>query len=1702
MAVGGTDGTRNLSSADTYYYPPTRYEDVKFNGSIPPAGARKLISKPIKAGSGAAGKLAISYPIIPDANRMENPLSRIPTIDLATAVENDRRRRAANPESVSYLVADSAAPLPPSFPSTVPLSMAMNDKKNDTAQADLSRTDSGKSTQTGEMLSVQGNALSSSAQLSPGADALRRRSPRNTQPSSTTKAFEAIRPGEPIRIPIPQPPKTASESSSESSEKSQETAKTPLQRRPTNGLPSNPRAPAMKDAAKHGRSKTEQTVMLMNNITYNDPSAAIGALDRANTMPLDSRSSVVHRPRPIPRKSDKDDRQVFPAEISPAHSHRRVKSSGSIISKRSILKSRPGSPTELPPLPPPPKSAGAPSRPLPNNTKSMTFDEKMELFYAPPLSALPGAHDDKRSSEVDTHSRRSIATSHSSVQTADVFEVSGETRQLAPKTDPVESSQPPIPPMPPMPVSRWSDDPSQVDTQRRSSPVLPYRQSNMSTARDDDAMTNWGSVHSPVAAVHVRQARLNARSTYIQKDLREAEEHNQNIPSFNNQSGEVVTVMLDTFPSEIQQPSKPDQEKVATLAQKRRTSRQFHRRVGDECPTFSGRSRAQSRKMPPPAPLLLSMRSGKKAVVVQSAEPSPLESPEVAYQMIQDQLRKLEDLNEEDDKIEGDRMTLLENLELEMAGQQNKWQTLQMNIQRDSMSTVMTSSPSRGSRPTSTVAALSQEQSQRFLSPDHMSSRKSSRLSGSTTLSRKDVPELIMKHNNMNILAVSKAALGSPSPPDTDESDSEMETEQIPQALDVNESRTTSPRELWKPKPIATAPGNVVGLWETSPALLQDFELPGLSIRPKIRKTLEPLSIESSRMWERAMWMSELNPTSGLWQKRIPIERQQTQKVASRPLTIRPPRKSKRFTQLPDILESPEPLDKRGTLGIFRFPTGEKSESATVQYRPSQMFMAMPGTMTTGAPAINAILQARAQELADAEPYSYFDEFDEESGDNFDDFSDSEDIGDEFDETTLWEIANLLKSENVPSRDSLMAASFSPSERVDSLVLEESVYDGQSDEESDDASVVDFEIVSEESTPTHNSPVVFFKPTSVRPSLWSHGTCSETNFFGLPQPDTEVWNAYMVETGEESRSRSYTSEILPIHSTSLWMPSSKESNASSIGLWTKPSAVNSAEMKSSSRTPANVPLMWSEPSLPPKSPLAGLFNTMSRRSNYRTTSAEPAALYMTRTPRTIQEPLQQLTTTSLWGVSKSGVVKAESSMKQASKPRNVTSKLMWTKPTVVASKVSGGLFDVRSKRLDYRRTSQPPAALSMTRKPSTRKEPVAELTSRNLWSAQALSKPTLTSGKPSLWTKTIAPTPAAPGLFKVDPKRKVYRTTTAEPAAVQMDRKPRTLQSSLPELESSSLWTVGRQASVELDWLSISSTRPRSPSIASVSTDSTSSSPVSDVFSVKTNVTKASSVAESTKKGKGFLGGWFGKGKKEKVPEVPEVPRLPEGLMIKNLDNVAPEKPARVPLRKLYHPDTVYPADWDAALREAVAASRSAKRVISRDSAYMARKKTVPPAEWDAQLYQAIQASRIQCRPTRIMASPQQWSAALKTAAAASYPPKKSTEDEETNSSLWTRPAALPTGAPKGLWTATSATGVDVSSLPELSSVPRPQRSRASSESTRLPSTVEVSSEFHSQSLWREWDHSASKRGFFRAHARDWLEDTTKRRFSRLELRY
>ncbi|RYP81349.1 hypothetical protein DL770_005940 [Monosporascus sp. CRB-9-2] len=1540
-----TGGARNLSSSDTTNYPPSRYEDIKGFG-------RSAISRQINPASGlpvvrglgsSVTRPPISRPIPIDTKDAQNAFSRIPTVDLATAARNEKRRRE-NGKPGSYLVAAGLPPLPPGQSAEEDTAKDIKWKDGiptSSAPRGMSGSDSQKTTQSTEMLSVKGNALSSSTQLSPGADAIRRRSPRDPLPGSTANTFEAIRPGD------------------------------------------------------------------------------------------------------------------------------------------------------------------------------MTFEEKMDFFYAPPLSAFSAATTSKRTSsvsamppvlnasiesklppsdaivEVDSHQRRSIMTNNSSVRTASVLdfnEVPGEMQRSTvlptaegPRDTADDSEKSGLPEIPD--DRQRSKDRFQVDMKRNSSPVLPNRLSGSSTITEESR--DWGSLHSAVAPVHLRQARRCARSTYIQLDARQTEPRGQQVdPSRNDGPGEIMTVMLDSnLHAQIQKSFDAENRRPQKLAASQADSLPpFHRRVGDECPTFSRRNRTQSRKMPPPAPLLLNGKGGKKAIIIQSTEPSPLESPIDACQMIEEQLQKLKQANEESVRNERERMTLLHNLELEMGQQENKWQTLQLNIKRDSASTVKTS-PARNSRPTSIVDASSQGYPQRFL-PRERASRGSFLNSSSTTRSRDgdvvvtpssqssrnnraiiqemrlseaqienmaNTPQLILKHNNLNVLAVSKFSLGSPSPPDTDESefDFEAESDDVLQDLYSSAFGTTSARGLWEPKLLATAPGSS-GLWhapaEPSSKTREHYELPALSVRVKSRKNLEPLTVESSLMWQKNTCAREDKPISGLWQERILVEPQQPQKTMSRALATRPPRRNKRITLLPDIPESPQPLDERGTLGIFQFPSGEKSEHATVTPRPAQIFMAMPGTMTTGGPTISAILEARARRIEDEEtsPSTFFDDSDEDGGDNFDEFTGRESTGDEFDETTLWEIANLLRTQQVPTRNSLPLVSPCPSSEFDDSVLEgyEDMLSGDEyDDEHDDESVAEFGMVCEKNNTTGQPTAMFVKPATVRPLLWSDETiCKNTTHFGLPQPDNEVWNAYVAEASDDAHPRSRTEEILSVESNKLWMPSAKDVTVVySRGLWAPRRATSAVP----SQGPAKASLLWSKASQPPQSPLKGLFDVASRRSDYRRTSAEPAALYMTRAPRVTLEPLQQLTTTGLWNTQKSNVATLS----------HRTVHQLWEKSAVIPMQQSEGLFDIRFKRADYRRTSRIPAALSMTRKPSIRREPLAELTFMNLWTVQPPLKPLSASSRPSLWAKTVAVTSEAPSLFRIDPGRKVYRTTTTDPAALRMVRRPRKLQGRLQELESNSLWDNTGRVQAELDWLSVSSTRPRSPSVCSVSSDSATSSPVSDVFSIKTNITRASSVAESTRSGANSLGRKHKRTFTEDA--VPEVPELPEQFAVKNLDEVNREKPVRVPLRKLCLPGVAYPADWDAALREAVAASRP-KRVA------------------------------------RITATPQEWSAALNSAILASY--LKATARQM---SLWVKPISSPAVASKGMWTAATATGrpgVDAS-LPAVEVDTKPYRARRTNQST------DASPDFGAQRLWRRGDHSPLMLGSG-PRARDWLEDTTKRRFTRLQLRY
>ncbi|KAI5922397.1 hypothetical protein F4810DRAFT_262799 [Camillea tinctor] len=2033
----GMDRSRDLSSSDSTEYPPSRYEDIKemntmtmsafaaagdMRGGLPVQGqlfppmrmtqadiaslpnisqsqnardkravvddrGKKSGTNRSKGPKGAAGKLAISNPILKEAEGTPNPLDRIPTIDLATAASNEKARRAKDAQRVSSLIAKRPAPLPPSIPEpAVATNRSMSVKRKESAPkslADLQRSVSTKTTKTTGGLSVEANASSTATQLSPGIEAVRKRSPRQARsmpmPPATTSNFQPIRPGEPIRIPIPRPAEPSPTSPV------LEPVKTPLQRRPTNGLPSNPRAQAAATAmAGEATNQKKQTVMFVNNIVYDDPNAVNNIVQGASKTPitaLDSGDSMVHRPRPIPRKGDKD-RQVFPAEISPSHSHRRSKSGNSIASRKSgILQSMPGSPTQLPPLPPPPKSAGTSIRPLINDTKSMTFDEKMNILVAPLSAPMTSTAIKRRSSipemppvpnaflqdgppqvnqsesdwEIEGNGRASKITDRSTIRTASVLDDADLYQTITPgiRNNQTRDSN----------LNRRSSPVIPADTESVTSPIMTE-----TAPRDEDITSNWGSVHSPIAPVHVQISRQNARSTYIEKESRNpARSVGQNDTS----AKEIMTVMLDTSPEQLAKNrlssvyEQNDKSATGTPATETSNSGPFHHRVGEKCPTFTNRKdKGGSRKMPPPAPLLLNGNGTKKrAIVIQAAEPSPVESPEAAYQVIQAQLKKFEEPNRDSTGSQG-RLALLENLELEMGQLESKWQSTQNKLARDSMSSIRTS-PTGQSRPSS-IAIPPRRSSQNLTSTARQSppqasrqtsnSTRSNRLSGASMSSSQEsslssgsthasswqvrlaeaqmeyvdhAPDLIMKRNNMNFLSVSKAALGSPSPPDTDDSESDNDLRRSMQSLSARLFNPSAQHHgLWKPKtPVQSTPN--AWLWAAPPKQPANtnlvVDLPGLTIRPASRKSSGALEIESSRLWQKPSKADgDEIAANGMWRKCVSQKPTSIQQTITRPITIRPPRRSKRISLLPDILESPKPLpDKRGTLGIFQFPWGERSEHPTIQSRPNQVFMAMPGTMTTGGPTFSAALDARARQIQASEySSSFFDEYDEEDGDNFEYYTDSEEEGDDFDETTLWEIASLLRSE-VPSQDSLL---LSPHDlaALNAAALAEYGAGVLSDLDRGDRIPQELEMVPEEPVPEF-LPATTYKPIIQKPLLWTPQQDVNHDQTFLPMPERTAWDRYVSSASNASRARPRAQEPATIMSSSLWAPVQKSkmsergllwsplksnqaapvpsdmTSSSSTGvslLWEKPLSVNADStyglpqpdatmwqsyippvgdiVRSQPRTeekvpsidssnlwasnnvgvdessqaffwiargatanssgvfstnsPAGTASLWERPIVNSAPEVDGLFNINSLRYDYRRTSKEPAALLLSsRTPRVVEASLAQLETNHLWnmtatspksaslwvqppraisveyeglfsvGMSRddfrrtskdpvaismsrkpfqrgeealprfgyndnlwvmrspvpASVISIASQLSTSAKPilspvqataKQAHSSGLWIKPTVVRNFVNEGLFSLGTSREDFKRTSEAPAAISMVTKPRMVREPLAALATTELWMAPTSTSRAATSSKNLLWTKSNYATTNSARLFVPDPQRVDWRTTSAEPAALTMTRKPRAKRSSVQNLESTRLWVSSQAASTEIDWMSISSIRPASPSGTSMTTVSSSpSSPITDSASAKTSITKASSVPESTKGNGSFFRGWWGK-KAKKQPEAPKVPKnveleiraeFPAELVIKNLDEV-PRKTAHVPLRRQYRPTVAYRQDWDGALKEALIASYPGTMVALR---------ATYPRDWDTALQEAIQASYVAPKITRIEATPEEWSVALQDAVAASYPRSKVSRGQVSPSqwkaeleeaitkskgvqppsfsvsvrhpvffgstavasgdihpamygyiterkqapamakaSLWVKPMQIDSRIPKNGWTVSNTImSKMITNLPPV----RPQ----SGKTMARDSKIETDADFGKHGLWEQTQPLQSHED------RNWLDGTMKKRFSRVE---
>ncbi|KAE8453840.1 hypothetical protein EG329_009352 [Mollisiaceae sp. DMI_Dod_QoI] len=1512
--------------------------------------------------------LGISQPVALDTDSGAQPFARMQTIDLATAAVNERERREGA-SARAKLVANRPAPQPPTMSAQEALrkSVSVKRKEMPVRVSEVMPAIPGSVSSSLEA----GSGSSTSASLSPGRDDVRRRSPRQSNSFGQMPAVGAMA-GKALQ----------------------------LQRKGTlGGLPSNPRATRFMRVAPEPPKMAvpQQTVMLMNDIVYDNPgmvktiisdapgmyakrpkTAEKGSFD--STSSLRSAGSIIHRPRPYKRDASKD-RAIFPSEPSPGH--RRSRSGSSIEPRKSIFMSTAGSPTTLPPLPPPPTTAADLKRLLPNDTKSMTFDEKIELLFPAPPG---GTSTRQRRSSVPSLPRvPSVFISESPQQSPTEEEAASRrtSRRTTIASLLLDTMPPSIPPTIPNKSSKresvkvekqrqayrfsantyrtiadevgetWIPGiPSQNIEPRNALLSVPQRQSIIDDMRkshftvttndtsEEDSTTYWGSVHDEIPAVNIPNARQSTRSTFTKAYHSKKASTVPSVKTINSEDAregeEIMTIMLDS-----EENGKSflldggDNDRTSFLLDAGETlpgdktpssvkERGWHRRIGDELPTFSERKEMKkSRKMPPPTPLLLNKHGRQATVVVRAAEPSPpVDSPERAIQEIQAQLKHFEEpsrgsvgsilrgltggTSDSGAARGSDRLRLLENLEREMGQQENHWQQMQTNLDRDSTYQIVSPQPEASSETSSLSRESSSRAPSRFMSRrarirSSMTDRSKGQMSSRTTStessdnSRASVwqqrlaeaqmeytekaPELL-RNQSLNFLAVSKShQLGSPTPPDSGESETDMETDAGSESeLETEAARyeellqapRAEPASLWQqPLPIIKAAGG--RMWnppyESSEVRAASPEPPAKNVRPAQRRIKTVLPIFSTDLWTKPRTAPHKRPVVALWGSKLvrPVS------IVTRRVTQRPQRKSKRVTFLPDIVESPSPLaNKRDTLGIFQFPWGEKSDQPVYQppFNPALL----------AGPALNANLDARSRQLKTSEQSEYsssfFDDYDEEQ--------EEMDSDDDFDETTLWEIASLLNSKDVPTKRSLL-----PHPLIQSIA---EVDEGSDEEGSDDAIP----------PPVSRLPI---RPlamiTRTEPQLWSGEAASALSeaSTGLPQPEPSIWNALVVPADDIVRSKARASDVLPVLvSKNLW--SSSEAEALSP--------------KSSST--------WQDSSLSKQltNPVAIKQDNAPRPS----TSAAPGI-----SSRNLSTRIQNMEEATEW-------------LSKSSASRSGGSQGMWTPAPKVLDAHIVGLFNVSIPRVNYRASYAMPAAINMICKPRSSRAPLSGLTSTKLWSG--------------------------------------------------CDKLP-----------------------IERDWISESSIRPESPSIYSASS-SGNSSPASDSSSVKSTSTKASSLWGSVSALK-IPTWWENKGTK-KSPDTSPVDDLKPSsrIPIRQGTSLAPVRESRVlasrdlweaktpvlektPVRRLrrgtvaevpastchralrhqYRPAVAFRANWDDALAEAIAAG-TAKRSLPRP---VARKP-----EWEPALAEAVVSSKPRLQRPRC--SKTMWADALEEAVSKSRIPR------------------------------------------------------------------------------------------------------------------
>ncbi|KAF4124357.1 hypothetical protein GMORB2_5023 [Geosmithia morbida] len=772
------------------------------------------------------------------------------------------------------------------------------------------------------------------------------------------------------------------------------------------------------------------------------------------------RESVIHRPRPIPRT---------PETAFLGHSHVPSQkdlatsvSYESLRAKRMLLqKTAPGSPSNLPPLPPMPQLSD--SRPRPNDTVSMTFSEKMDLLVADVMSVASSSSraTRRRSSSVPdaplwAAQRGKPAGPMSAVNSSLIDDMdyltnrstmtSVQTRSILGLADPGDESRPQPAPRPESGVSGGGTATEQEPGPPLTEPSLP--ETSMIKPWEPEEVTQEAP-RGRAAAPPADDDYASISSAYSPEPMPSASDpcSAEQPPAWSPDDD--LDSDDETLNTSVA--STPLHDSPAQLSSKPRVNREegkpseggWQFRMAQEPSTFSARNRSPgSRRGPPPRPLSLNQPS---RLIVVEAEPSPLESPTHALDVLEIQLHQMERNSTVASPLDdSQRMNLLADLEQEIGVQESHWNKIRKTIfSRDSISTVAASPQGPRVQENSSFskrwAELAKLNDHRSLSPlppstnrDRASLIRDELSYGNIGSARNStVSRLSASGSLMSFLTVSRPVTmvqggGSPTPPDSE--GSEVEDTAMPAIhgdLPILQPTVYEPPLLWHVEaPSPVAPMDEPQLWSLRgkpssvlPEDLSDLPAPKASVK---RPAPEGLKISSSQLWCDERPRKRFTSWKGLWRS-----------TCFRPKSAqRPTRKSKRITMLPDIPESPKPLPgKKGELGIFEFPWGERS--GTGIYVPPVTaglgLGVMPGTMMTGGSILRPLNPVPTMPVTDASALSFFENFDDEDdGDNFSDFdmseevygeADEEDYGegededdsDDFDEDTIWEIASLLK---------------------------------------------------------------------------------------------------------------------------------------------------------------------------------------------------------------------------------------------------------------------------------------------------------------------------------------------------------------------------------------------------------------------------------------------------------------------------------------------------------------------------------------------------------------------------------------------------------------------------------------------------------------------------------------------------------------------